>query len=165
MVARFIYLGDSLSIVLSYKINKGLYMGRQRLGGADNQLRMCRVLSHLSSLQKHLSIHTQLTPTRSPLLPSFSSCSFSLLFSCSFQSSWLQGRDGQKKQRARAFNNWRRPGGQGCRRQQQNHQHCSLKVKAACTLPFRQEPPPSLNQIGGASVKTRGKHGGWTRQK
>ena len=39
-------------------------MGRQRLGGADNQLRMCRVLSHLSSLQKHLSIHTQLTPTR-----------------------------------------------------------------------------------------------------
>ena len=47
-----------------YKINKGLCMGRQRLGGADNQLRMCRVLSHLSSLQKHLSIHTQLTPTR-----------------------------------------------------------------------------------------------------
>ena len=143
-----------------------VWAGKGWVGVTTVQSALPPFFSAKALVHPHAS-NTHVSPLLLRFLLLFFSSPFFLpsFFSFSFQSSWLQGRDGRNKQRARAFNYWRRPGGQGWRRQQQNHQHCSLKVKAACTLPFRQEPPPSLNQIGGASVKTRGKHGGWTRQK
>lgn len=50
------------------------------------------------------------------------------------------------------------------RQRKQQQQHCRLKSIAGCTLPFRKVQPPSKGIIRG-EVNTRGKNGGWTRQK